>query len=80
MELSLCDRIGSGTGIFTRALLAHPTFGPAIKELRAVEPSAGMRDKFSESISDGRLSVSEGTFDHTGAKDGWADLVVVAQV
>jgi hypothetical protein len=52
----------------------------AIKELKAVEPSEGMRGKFSESVLDQRVSVSEGTFDKTGAEDGWADLVVVAQV
>ncbi|KAJ7285789.1 S-adenosyl-L-methionine-dependent methyltransferase [Mycena rebaudengoi] len=62
--------VGSGTGIFTRALLAHPDWSSAVNELRAIEPSEGMRD---------RVSTSEGTFEQTGIEDGWADLVVVAQ-
>ncbi|OSC99079.1 S-adenosyl-L-methionine-dependent methyltransferase [Trametes coccinea BRFM310] len=71
--------LGAGTGIFTRALLAHPDWSDAIKELRAVEPSEGMRDVFTKSVSDPRVSVREGTFDTTGIEDGWADLVVIAQ-
>ena len=73
-------RIGAGTGIFTRALLAHPDWAGAIAELRAVEPSAGMREVFSKSVTDPRVSVREGTFDTTGIEDGWADVVVIAQV
>ena len=74
-------RIGSGTGIFTRALLAHPDWADTVKELRAIEPSAGMRDVFERSVSDPRvLGVVDGTFDRTGAEDGWADLVIIAQV
>lgn len=73
-------RIGSGTGIFTRALLADPTFGPAVQELRAVEPSEGMRATFASKISDSRVHTYEGTFDHTNVEDGWADVVIVAQV
>lgn len=73
-------RIGAGTGIFTRALLAHPDWADAIKELRAVEPSAGMRDVFSKTVTDPRVSVREGTFDTTGVEDGWADLIIIAQV
>ncbi|KAI0780852.1 S-adenosyl-L-methionine-dependent methyltransferase [Trametes elegans] len=71
--------IGSGTGIFTRALLAHPDWTSAVKELRAIEPSAGMRDVFTKTVSDPRVSVAEGTFDTTGVEDGWADLIVIAQ-
>ncbi|KAJ6596936.1 S-adenosyl-L-methionine-dependent methyltransferase [Mycena vulgaris] len=71
--------IGAGTGIFTRAFLAHPEWASAIKELRAVEPSEGMREVFIKTISDDRVSISEGTFQQTGIEDGWADLVVVAQ-
>ncbi|KAI0341583.1 S-adenosyl-L-methionine-dependent methyltransferase [Trametopsis cervina] len=71
--------LGAGTGIFTRALLAHPDWASAIGTLRAVEPSAGMRDQFSKTVNDARVSVAEGTFDTTGVEDGWADLVVVAQ-
>jgi len=71
--------IGSGTGIFTRALLAHPEWQSTVHELKAVEPSEGMRDTFAKSVSDPRVSVSDGTFDHTGVENGWADLVVIAQ-
>ncbi|KAI0093912.1 S-adenosyl-L-methionine-dependent methyltransferase [Irpex rosettiformis] len=71
--------LGAGTGIFTRALLAHPDWQDAIKELRAVEPSAGMREQFTKTVDDSRASVAEGTFDTTGVEDGWADLVVIAQ-
>ncbi|KAI0690572.1 S-adenosyl-L-methionine-dependent methyltransferase [Cytidiella melzeri] len=71
--------LGAGTGIFTRALLASPNWSDAIKELRAIEPSAGMRDQFSKTVSDARVSIAEGTFDTTGVEDGWADLVVIAQ-
>ncbi|KAG8994073.1 hypothetical protein FRB90_000541 [Tulasnella sp. 427] len=71
--------LGSGTGIFTRCLLAHKKFGPAVRELHAVEPSAGMRDQFTKTVVDERVSCREGVFDRTGEEDGWADLVVVAQ-
>ncbi|KAJ7449853.1 S-adenosyl-L-methionine-dependent methyltransferase [Mycena latifolia] len=71
--------IGAGTGIFTRAFLAHPEWASAIKQLRAVEPSEGMREVFSKTISDERVSITEGTFQQTSVEDGWADLVVVAQ-
>ena len=39
-----------------------------------------MRDFFTKSVRDHRVTVAEGTFDKTGVKSGWADLVVVAQV
>ncbi|KDQ18510.1 hypothetical protein BOTBODRAFT_171337 [Botryobasidium botryosum FD-172 SS1] len=71
--------LGSGTGIFTRALLAHSSFGQSIAALRAVEPSAGMRDAFEKAISDSRITCQEGTFEKIDSSDGWADLVVVAQ-
>jgi phospholipid N-methyltransferase len=74
------DRLGSGTGIFTRALLEHPTWNKRIKWLKAVEPSEGMRETFSKTVNDDRVSLSEGYFDATGVEDGWADLVVIAQV
>ena len=35
---------------------------------------------FSKTVTDPRVSVREGTFDTTGIEDGWADLVVIAQV
>ncbi|KAK7054839.1 hypothetical protein VNI00_003302 [Paramarasmius palmivorus] len=71
--------VGAGTGIFTRALLAHPEWTKDIKELTAVEPSPGMRDVFAQSVKDDRVSVREGTFDTTGVESGWADIVVIAQ-
>jgi len=71
--------IGSGTGIFTRALLAHPDWSSSVGQLKALEPSEGMRDIFVESVKDDRVTTAEGTFDHTGVEDGWADLVVIAQ-
>ncbi|KAK0196911.1 S-adenosyl-L-methionine-dependent methyltransferase [Armillaria mellea] len=71
--------IGAGTGLFTKSFLKHPEFSGTVKELRAVEPSAGMRDVFVKTVQDDRVSVREGTFDTTNIEDGWADLVVVAQ-
>jgi phospholipid N-methyltransferase len=73
-------RIGSGTGIFTRAILAHPDWSSSVKAWKAIEPSAGMREVFSKTVIDSRVTVSEGTFDNTGVESGWADLVVIAQV
>ena len=43
-------RIGAGTGIFTRALLAHPEWSDSVAELKAVEPSQVMRDVFSKTV------------------------------
>ncbi|KAK0239939.1 S-adenosyl-L-methionine-dependent methyltransferase [Armillaria nabsnona] len=71
--------IGAGTGLFTKAFLKHPEFSGTVKELRAVEPSAGMRDVFIKTVQDDRVSAREGTFDTTNIDDGWADLVVIAQ-
>ncbi|KAG8941350.1 hypothetical protein FRC04_004596 [Tulasnella sp. 424] len=71
--------LGAGTGIFTRCLLAHKTFGPAVGQLHAVEPSAGMREQFTRTVVDERVSCKDGVFERTGEDDGWADLVVVAQ-
>ncbi|KDR81644.1 hypothetical protein GALMADRAFT_239720 [Galerina marginata CBS 339.88] len=71
--------IGSGTGIFTRALLADPKWNALVKELKAFEPSEGMRDVFSRTVKDSRISLSEGYFHATGVEEGWADLVVIAQ-
>ncbi len=39
-----------------------------------------MRDVFVKTAQDDRVSVREGTFDTTNIEDGWADLVVIAQV
>ncbi|KAJ7769023.1 S-adenosyl-L-methionine-dependent methyltransferase [Mycena olivaceomarginata] len=73
--------VGAGTGIFTRAFIAHPEWTCAFKELRAIEPSQGMRDVFNKTVSSehGSVSVADGTFEETHVEDGWADLVVVAQ-
>ncbi|KAH9842602.1 S-adenosyl-L-methionine-dependent methyltransferase [Rhodofomes roseus] len=71
--------IGAGTGIFTRALLAQPAFSSSIQSLSAVEPSAGMREVFASSVNDPRVTVSEGTFDATGAPDASVDAIIVAQ-
>lgn len=73
-------RIGAGTGISTRALLAHPDWANSINELRAIEPSEGMRLQFSKNTKDPRVSVREGTFDTTNIEDGWADVIIIAQV
>ncbi|KAF5315569.1 hypothetical protein D9611_004730 [Ephemerocybe angulata] len=71
--------LGSGTGIFTRAILADPAWSSSIKELKAVEPSEGMRSVFEKTVHDERAKTFDGTFDATGVEDGWADLIVVAQ-
>jgi ubiquinone/menaquinone biosynthesis C-methylase UbiE len=75
------SRIGAGTGIFTRALLDQK-WSSDFKEIKAVEPSSGMREVFSKTVSNDRvtISLSEGTFDTTGIEDRWGDLVVIAQV
>jgi phospholipid N-methyltransferase len=73
-------RIGSGTGIFTRALLKHPEWANDIAALRAVEPSDGMRQVFNETVKDERALSVNGTFDTTGIESGWADVVIIAQV
>lgn len=71
--------IGSGTGIFTRALLAHPDWKDAVAELRAIEPSEGMRAQFNKTTVDERVTCIEGTFDTSPVEDGWADVIVIAQ-
>ncbi|KAN0123741.1 S-adenosyl-L-methionine-dependent methyltransferase [Russula decolorans] len=71
--------IGSGTGIFTRAILAHPDWASAVGMLTAVEPSEGMRTIFDKSVQDERVSCQNGSFDNTGITNHSTDLVVVAQ-
>lgn len=75
-------RIGAGTGIFTRALLAHPEWTSAVGTLKAVEPVEGMREQFNKTSlkDDPRVSIQEGSFSQTNIGDGEADLVVIAQV
>ncbi|KAH7905618.1 S-adenosyl-L-methionine-dependent methyltransferase [Hygrophoropsis aurantiaca] len=70
--------IGAGTGIFTRAFLAHKE-AETIARLKAVEPSEGMRDVFTKTVNNPIVTIQEGTFDSTGVDDGWADLVIIAQ-
>jgi hypothetical protein len=68
-------------GIFTRALLADPNWNTRIRELRAIEPSEGIRDVFSSlTIKDDRIALSNGVFQATGVEEEWADIVIVAQV
>ncbi len=75
-----CCRIGSGTGIFTRAILAHSDWANAVGKITAVEPSEGMRAIFDKSVQDERVSCQNGSFESTGVTSHSADLVVVAQV
>ncbi|OCB86773.1 S-adenosyl-L-methionine-dependent methyltransferase [Sanghuangporus baumii] len=63
--------IGAGTGLFTRGLLAHPDWSQAISKIKAIEPSTGMREVFSDAVQDPRASIREGTFDRTGIEDGY---------
>jgi len=74
-------RIGAGTGLLTRALLAHPDWSErtTIGCLKAYDPSSGMRAVFAEKNEDDRVTVAEGTFERVDAEDSWADLVVIAQ-
>lgn len=71
--------LGSGTGIFTRALLAHEAFANSVERITAVEPSEGMREVFSKQTQDPRVTVKAGTFEDSGVDDATADFVVVAQ-
>ncbi len=65
----LHDRIGAGTGIFTRAVLADPKCNERIRELKAIEPSEGMRSVFGQKMKDARISIAEGYFDATGVEE-----------
>ncbi|KIY72187.1 S-adenosyl-L-methionine-dependent methyltransferase [Cylindrobasidium torrendii FP15055 ss-10] len=71
--------LGAGTGLFTRAFLKHPDFAESIAEIKALEPSAGMREVFDKKTQDPRLTSGEGTFDTTHVEDSWADLITIAQ-
>ncbi|KZV90237.1 S-adenosyl-L-methionine-dependent methyltransferase [Exidia glandulosa HHB12029] len=70
--------LGAGTGIFTRALLASPSFKDAISAVHAVEPSDGFRAVLAETTPP-VVVARAGTFADTGAPDAWADAVIVAQ-
>lgn len=50
-----------------------------VGELRAIEPSEGMREQFSATVQDDRVSIKAGSFEETHVPDGWADLLVIAQ-
>lgn len=39
-----------------------------------------MRDVFAQSIKEKHVTVAHGTFNETGVEDGWADLIIIAQV
>ncbi|KAL1708260.1 S-adenosyl-L-methionine-dependent methyltransferase [Schizophyllum commune] len=77
--------VGAGTGIFTRALLAHPEWKDDVGELRAIEPAEGMRDQFIKSTvstvnnNNPKITVHDGHFSSLPVPDGWADLIVIAQ-
>ncbi|KAL0946845.1 hypothetical protein HGRIS_013013 [Hohenbuehelia grisea] len=71
--------LGAGTGIFTKALLAHPDWTSSFSQLKAVEPSEGMRHVFTSTVQDERVTMHEGTFDTTHVDNAWADLIIVAQ-
>jgi len=71
--------IGCGTGKFTEVFLAHPAWKNSVSELIAVEPVETMRDAFAKTITDKRVTLQEGTFEHSGIPDAWADVVIAAQ-
>ena len=74
-------RIGAGTGLFTRALLADHDGETEIASLKAIEPSAGMRDVFKQRVNHESVTISHGTFDNVpSVENGWADLIIIAQV
>lgn len=35
---------------------------------------------WTDTVADNRCSIVKGTFDNTGVEDGWADLIIIAQV
>lgn len=39
-----------------------------------------MRNVFLKTVDDDRVSVAGGSFDNTGIRDGWADIIIIAQV
>ncbi|GAA6053034.1 hypothetical protein JCM3770_002393 [Rhodotorula araucariae] len=80
--------LGAGTGLFTRGFVraAQDQGDARVGRVRAVEPSAGMREGFDralreEGLDKGEVKVEcvDGTFQDIPAEDGEADLVVVAQ-
>ena len=74
-------RMGAGTGLLTRALLADPQWGKAIAEIKCSEPVEGMRNVFTSAVKDPRVSMSDGTFESSKhVLDGWADVILGATV
>ncbi|KAG6370096.1 S-adenosyl-L-methionine-dependent methyltransferase [Boletus reticuloceps] len=72
--------IGAGTGLFTRTLLSDEDNATRIASLKAIEPSAGMREVFKQRVSHESVSISDGTFDNVpSVENGWADLIIIAQ-
>lgn len=52
-----------------------------IASLKAIEPSAGMREVFSQRVRHASVTISDGTFDNVpSVENGWADLIIIAQV
>jgi SAM-dependent methyltransferase len=39
-----------------------------------------MRDFWTKTVIDSRCTIVKGTFDDTGVEDGWADIIIIAQV
>ncbi|KAF8843641.1 S-adenosyl-L-methionine-dependent methyltransferase [Paxillus ammoniavirescens] len=72
--------IGAGTGIFTRAFLAVDDGETKLASLKAIEPSAGMREVFEQKNTHDLVTIADGTFDNVpSVEDGWADLIIIAQ-
>lgn len=67
--------LGAGTGKFTEALATRQEHS----EIVAVEPLDSMRDVLASKRLD-RVEARRGTATQTGLEDGWADVVIVAQV
>ncbi|TCD68541.1 hypothetical protein EIP91_010466 [Steccherinum ochraceum] len=71
--------MGAGTGLLTRALLAHPQWNAAISSYKCTDPIQGMRDVFSQAIQDARVSISDGRFEESqDIPSEWADAVLAA--
>ncbi|EGG12282.1 uncharacterized protein MELLADRAFT_59189 [Melampsora larici-populina 98AG31] len=76
--------LGAGTGIFTRAILSNAKPGQ-IKNWNAIEPAAGMRESFMQSVktysAEGpSIGCDHGTFDcMESIQSEFADMVTAAQ-
>ena len=75
--------LACGSGIFSRLMLPYPQ----IKEILAVDPSAGMRATYQTSVIDElknlqsppKVSLHDGNFYDIPAEDQSIDLIVIAQ-